>query len=271
LVSFVTVAALLGVGAYAHKANSIAKARAEQAHNAKSTISPLDQRSGKESNAPTVVTITATLTDNVTPNTTKVAPGATINYTATVNAGGVSPADDALNAFYNDVLDSNTSVVAGSVHASPIAFNDTYNWVGNTQLDTTARVLPAVTVNDIAVNATSPAVGTDTFNLVTQTNAATSLAGTVTLNANGSFVYTPPVGRPNIADGAAVTDSFTYTITNSADATLVGTGTVNIVLTGRVWYLQGGATLLRAARRQCRLQRTRAPTFFMFSPEALAP
>ena len=111
-------------------------------------------------NAPQAAAIVATLTDNVTA-ATKVAPGGTINYTATItNNGAASPADDATNLNYSDPLDANTTLVAGSVHASPIAFNDTYNWVGNTQLDTAARALPAVTANDVAVNA--PA-GTDTF------------------------------------------------------------------------------------------------------------
>jgi hypothetical protein len=247
LVSLVAVAMLLSIAASANKANRAAKAlQAQEAQAAASKLATEKNSIAPHAMAPAAPLapgITATLTDNVTPNTTKVAPGATVNYTAVISDAGVSPADDALNAFYNDVLDSNTTYVAGSVHASPIAFNDTYNWVGNTQLDTTARALPAVTANDIAVNATSPAVGTDTFTVTAIAGGATALGGVVTLaSPAGSFVYTPPVGRPNIADGGVtVTDSFTYTITNSADATLVGTGTVNIVLTGRVWYLQAGA------------------------------
>jgi len=96
-----------------------------------------------------------------------------------------------------------------------------------------------VTANDVAVNA--PA-GTDTFTVTAIGGGATALGGVVTLaSPTGSFVYTPPLGRPNIADGATVQDSFTYTITNSADPTLTSTGTVRINLTGRVWYLQAGA------------------------------
>lgn len=239
LVSFVAVAALLGVAASANKANRAAKANEERANN---SANPLGKAvADKQRQAPNVVGITASLTDNVTPNTNKVAPGATVNYTAVITStGGVG--EDALTAFYNDVLDTNTTYVASSVHASPIAFNDTYNWVGNTQLDTAARALPAVTANDIAVNATLPAPGTDTFTLTAIAGGATALGGVVTLaSPSGAFTYTPPLGRPNLADGASVTDSFTYTITNSADPSLTGTGTVNIVLTGRVWYLQAGA------------------------------
>ncbi|MGH9871508.1 MAG: beta strand repeat-containing protein, partial [Pyrinomonadaceae bacterium] len=237
LVSFVAVAALVGIAASANKANRAAKAKAEQAANAKAGINPLVQ--DKQPQAPTAAVIVATLTDNVAA-VTKVAPGGTINYTAVVtNNGAASPADDATNLNYSAPLDANTTLVAGSVHASPIAFNDTYNWVGNTFLDTAARALPAVTANDVAVNAPG---GTDTFTLTAIAGGATALGGTVNLaSPSGAFTYTPPLGRPNIADGAAVQDSFTYTITSSADPTLTSTGAVRINLTGRVWYLQAGA------------------------------
>jgi len=238
LVSLVAVAALLSLAVSANKANRVAKARAEQAANTKSAINP-NVQDGRQPLAPLAPVITATLTDNIT-LATKVAPGANINYTAVItNNGAASPADDATNLSYSDPLDANTTLVAGSVHASPIAFNDTYNWVGNTLLDTSARALPAVTANDVAVNA--PA-GTDTFTVTAIAGGATALGGTVTLaSPSGAFTYTPPLGRPNLADGASVNDTFTYTITNNADPSLTSTGTVTIALTGRVWYLQAGA------------------------------
>ncbi|HSS20394.1 MAG TPA: hypothetical protein VLL54_09995 [Pyrinomonadaceae bacterium] len=238
LVSFVAGAALLGIAANVSKANRAALAHAERTADTKSGIDPVAQ-SDKHPSAPSAAVIVATLTDNITA-ATKVAPGGTINYTAVItNNGAAAPADNATNLNYSDTLDANTTLVAGSVHASPIAFNDTYNWVGNTQLDTATRALPAVTANDVAVNA--PA-GTDTFTVTAIAGGATALGGTVTLaSPSGAFTYTPPLGRPNIGDGASVTDSFTYTITNSADPSLTATGTVTITLTGRVWYLQAGA------------------------------
>ncbi|HSS22809.1 MAG TPA: hypothetical protein VLL54_22235 [Pyrinomonadaceae bacterium] len=236
LVAFIAVAAL-GIAVSARRA-SRAKEQAAQAANFKNGIDPQVQN-GKQPNAPSAAVIGVTVTDNVTA-ATKVAPGANINYTAVVtNSGAASPADDATNLNFSDPLDANTTLVAGSVHSSPIAFNDTYNWVGNTQLDTAARALPAVTANDVAVNA--PA-GTDTFTVTAIAGGATILGGTVTLaSPSGAFTYTPPLGRPNIADGATVQDSFTYTITNNVDPSLTATGTVRINLTGRVWYLQAGA------------------------------
>jgi hypothetical protein len=237
LVSLVAVAALLGIAASANKANRTASA--EQAANAKSAISSSVQNDKQQPNAPTAAVIVATLTDNVTA-ATKIAPGGTINYTATItNNGAASPADDATNLNFSGPLDANTTLVAGSVHASPLAVNDTYNWVGNTQLDTVARALPAVTANDVAVNAPG---GTDTFTLTAIAGGATALGGVVTLaSPSGAFTYTPPLGRPNLADGASVNDTFTYTIANNVDPSLTSTGTVTIALTGRVWYLQAGA------------------------------
>jgi hypothetical protein len=221
----------------ANRSNRAAKAQAELAA-AKSAISA-SAPDDKHPNAPAAASIVATLTDNVSA-ATKVAPGGIINYTAVItNNGAASPADDALNLTYNAPLSPDTTLVPLSVHASPIAFNDTYNWVGNTQLDTVARALPAVTANDVAVNAPG---GTDTFAVTAIAGGATVLGGTVTLaSPSGAFTYTPPVGRPNLADGASVNDSFTYTLTNLADPSLTATGTVTITLTGRVWYLQAGA------------------------------
>ena len=237
LVSLVAVAALVSLAVSANKANRAAKARAEQSANTKLAINPLVQ--DKQPNAPNAAVIAATLSDN-TAAATRLTPGSTINYTATItNSGAASPADDATNLNFSAPLDANTTLVAGSVHASPIARNDTYNWVGNTQLDTAARALPAVTGNDVAVNAPG---GTDTFTVTAIAGGATSQGGTVTLlSPSGAFTYTPPLGRPNIGDGASVNDTFTYTITNSADPSLTSTGTVTITLTGRVWYLQAGA------------------------------
>ena len=132
--------------------------------------------------APPVSPVTASLTDNVTPNTTKVDKGANINYTATItNISGAQ-----INGVeFQDVPDANTTLVAGSVHASPVAFDDSYNWVGNTQLDTSARGLSSITGNDVAT--------TDAFTLNTPPTVAPA-HGAVTISANGHFVYTPAVG-----------------------------------------------------------------------------
>src|SRR5258708_36683700 len=148
--SLVAGAVLLTIAASANKAHRTAQGSDEQGANMKFAIKP-DRRSDKQPLAPNAAALAANLTDNVTA-ATKVAPGANINYTATIsNNGAVSPADDATNLSYSGTLDANTTLVPGSVHASPLAFNDTYNWVGNTLLATSPRALPAVTANDVAL------------------------------------------------------------------------------------------------------------------------
>src|SRR5436305_3842358 len=94
-----------------------------------------------------VAPVSATLTDNVTPNTTKVDKGATINYTAIITntSGGTINGVE-----FQDTPDANTTLVPGSVHASPVANDESYNWVGNTVLDTSARSLASITANDTA-------------------------------------------------------------------------------------------------------------------------
>jgi len=104
------------------------------------------------------------LDDGVTPNTTKKNPGDTINYTALISSTG---SNDATGAVYNTTLDANTTLNAGSVHASPLAFNDTFTTaVGNTLFEggitggsSAPKVTSAVKLFD------NDTIATDTFQL----------------------------------------------------------------------------------------------------------
>jgi hypothetical protein len=231
LVSFVAVAALLGIAASANKANRAAKARAAQAANAKAGINPVVQ-SDKQPLAPTAASVTATLSDNLTP-ATKVAPGAIINYTAVINNGGASsPTDDATSVQYAATLDPDTTFVPNSAHASPLAINNTYTTVGNTLLEAgvaatgNPAVVSAVKLFDNDTIATSP----DAIALASFT-ATSANGGTVSVNGDGSFTYLPPIGFTG-------SDTFTYTIRNNNDATLTDTGTVTVTVGApRVWYV----------------------------------
>jgi hypothetical protein len=106
----------------------------------------------------------------------------------------------------NGSADSNIATVAIAVSAVPVAVNDTYV----TNLGQTLTVAaPGVLSND-----TSP--GGLALTAVKVTNPAN---GTLTLNANGSFTYTPKAGFSG-------TDSFTYKANNgSVDSNVA---TVNI-------------------------------------------
>jgi hypothetical protein len=195
-------------------------------------------------------TITATLTDTFIggDGDGKADPGETIEYTAIITNSG---ADPATGVTFNDILDLNTTLVAGSVNVSPLAGDDAYQTIGNTLLEVgvTASGNPAVIVsgslfdNDIEFLA-------DTFTLKSVeadtsapfTNVATEQSGLVTVESDGNFSYTPAVGFSG-------TDNFDYVITDdgpdnvlgNADD-LTGAGRVTItVTTQRVWYVKNDA------------------------------
>jgi hypothetical protein len=177
--------------------------------------------------------VNATLDDNVPAGTYK-QNGQTIDYTVVItNSGG-----DASAVTLTDPTPNNTTFVAGSLHASPLAFTDgPYSATGNTKLyvGTTppgtepARVVagPSLLNNDTI--STSP----DTI-VLTGGTSATTQGGSVTVNTDGTFTYTPPVGFTG-------TDTFTYAIHNSADATLADTGSVSVTVTDVVWYVNAAA------------------------------
>jgi len=180
---------------------------------------------------PAVTTITATLTDNVATGT-KVLPGSTINYTVNINSTGTTAA--AAVAF-NDVLDINTTLVAGSVKASPIAVDDSYNTIGNVNIS-----LPAaqgvIQNNDLNPNVTGTLE-------VSQVNAtavpsggmatAATTHGSVTMHSDGSFDYTPTAGF------TGANDTFTYTLGNGTG--LTDTATVTIAIAGKIWFVNSAA------------------------------
>jgi uncharacterized repeat protein (TIGR01451 family) len=178
----------------------------------------------------------ATLDDNVPAGAYR-QQGDTLNYTTVITNGGGA---NATGVTLTNPAPAGTSLVTGSVHASPLAFADTYSAVGNTKLyvgttppaaDEPARVVagPGLLANDTIF--TPP----DTIGLVTTGTVATTQGGSVAINSGGTFTYTPPVGFTG-------TDSFSYSIRNSADATLADTGTVTITVSNRVWYVNNAVT-----------------------------
>src|SRR6266850_850512 len=155
--------------------------------------------------SPFATTLTATKTDNLA-QTATVNPGDTIMYTVTITNTGALNAD---NVNFTDTIDANTTLVPASVVASPIAVNDTYNTIGNVNISVPA---PGVLTNDLDPNGGSDVV-------VAPFPTTSTNGGTVSLNADGSFTYNPPVGFKG-------TDTFTYTAGNGAGKT--DTATVSI-------------------------------------------
>jgi len=131
-------------------------------------------------------------------------PGGTIDYTVTItNTGGAT----AGSVTFTNPAPTNTTDV-GSFTVSPLAFPDAYNAIKNTVLHVNA---PGVLANDKGVP--SPTA-------VAVTGAPTSGGGTITLNADGSFDYTPSADFNG-------QDSFTYTLTNG-NLTDVATAVITV-------------------------------------------
>jgi uncharacterized repeat protein (TIGR01451 family) len=161
----------------------------------------------------------------------KADPGQTITYTVTVqNTGNM----DATNVTVTDTVDPNTTIVPGSVVATPLGNNDTYNVIGNVRIQPNAA--QGVLANDRDTNSGNTGSGAG----LTATGPNTGPSnGQLTLNSDGSFSYNPNPGFNG-------TDSFTYTVTDSGGRTATATVTLNVGdgnggTTGVIWFVQAGA------------------------------
>src|SRR5579885_1772139 len=157
---------------------------------------------------PPTAIISATKTDSFSDpdGDGKAEPGQTITYDVNVANTGAS---DATGVTFGDTIDPNTTLVPGSLRVSPLAFADSYNATQDTPLSVAA---PGVLSND---------TGTPAPTAQPIAAGATTQGGTVTLNADGSFNYTPPAGF----QGA---DTFTYTATNGQTPNDPGPVTINV-------------------------------------------
>jgi Bacterial Ig domain/Cadherin-like domain len=175
---------------------------------------------------PVATTITATKTDQVIPdadNNGQAFPGETIKYTVTIQNTGSA---DATNTVYNDLIDPNTTFTPGSLKMTPLAFANNYNTQPNTTisrstsdpddlLDNDNPGIPAATIasfggGNLGGAVTGHAAGS------TVTPLPSYASGSLTVNANGSFTFTPPTGFTG-------NYTFDYRLTNSAgssDATV---------------------------------------------------
>lgn len=119
---------------------------------------------------------------------------------------------------------SRTVQIAVSSEGAAVAQPDRYQSAGNFRL-----VVPGadgVLVND----ALDPAYACE----IALASPTTALGGTVALECDGGFTYTPPLG----VGGA--TDSFSYALL--AGGVEVSTGTVSVALHEVVWYVDADAT-----------------------------
>ncbi|MDX6384139.1 MAG: large repetitive protein, partial [Blastocatellia bacterium] len=172
--------------------------------------------------APPAAAVTATLSDSfvdTAPADGMADPGSIVTYTATItNSTGA----DITGVNFTDTISPYTTLILGSIKISPRAIADSYNATQNTVLDTAASSLPTVLANDTGTPAptVSGVVGCADVTAPFTCNT-TQAGGSVTLNTNGSFTYTPPSGFTG-------TDDFTYNATNGISPDDTAKVTINV-------------------------------------------
>ncbi len=129
-------------------------------------------------------TKTAAILMDANSNGGVVNPGDSLRYTVTINNKG---ADPATGVAINDTIDANTTLIGGSVIASPIAVNDAFTSIGNVGINVPAG--NGLLANDLdANNPGSPNLSIAVVN-------AAGLQETAKVNTTtGAFTYNPPVG-----------------------------------------------------------------------------
>jgi len=157
--------------------------------------------------APLVPSITATKTDSFPDpdNDGKAAPGEAITYDVNITNNGT----DATGMNFIDTIDANTTLVGASLKVSPLAYADSFSAAKNTPLSVGT---PGVLTNDTGIP--SPTA-------VAIAGGATAQGGTVKLNTDGSFLYTPAAGFTGV-------DTFNYTITNGLTPNDTAQVTINV-------------------------------------------
>jgi trimeric autotransporter adhesin len=169
--------------------------------------------------SPSAVTIAATLSAGVITDNAPTGASSTdvLEYTSVVSNSGTT---DATGVAFTNTIDVSTTLIAGSITATPIAVDDSYTCVGNVGLATNAAA--SILANDISPTNTTK----------TATAASGSAAhGTYSINADGSFNYIPTAGYT----GA---DNFSYTLNTGSTS---ATGTVNITVSGMIWFVNASA------------------------------
>ncbi|HEX7317142.1 MAG TPA: Calx-beta domain-containing protein [Pyrinomonadaceae bacterium] len=145
--------------------------------------------------------------DSVIPNG-KAEPGQTITYTVTINNTGPDPATGVV---FTDNVDTNTSLVPGSVQTQPIATGETLTAFGNVRIST-ANGAPNLLANDCDPDDTTPPCNT---NLTASGPTTGPTNGQAVVNSDGTFSYNPNPGFTG-------SDSFTYTVRDTGPDTIPG-------------------------------------------------
>jgi VCBS repeat-containing protein len=150
--------------------------------------------------------------------------------------GSASPATRMVSFTVADSVGASSTTQASrninvaEANQPPVAINHSYNAVGNTPLGVgTAPPSPSATQTGSVLNGDSDP---DSGGSITLTGHSTPAHGTVSLNSDGTFTYTPNAGFSGV-------DTFTYTIIDQDDSNnpKSATGTVTITVGPVVWYV----------------------------------
>ncbi|MCI0680523.1 MAG: Ig-like domain-containing protein, partial [Gemmataceae bacterium] len=167
-------------------------------------------------------------------------PGETVTTTVTITNNSTNT--DATGVQFTETLDGMTlfdQPGRDDINVSPLAFDDLYNVVGNTTFSVSAASV--ILANDVEFFSHTIGANPATQTHLETTGVIDTAGGSVTLNADGSFTYTPDLGFTG-------TDSFTYTlrdvgldgVAGNADD-LTGTGTATFNVEDLVWFIDNTA------------------------------
>lgn len=155
-------------------------------------------------------------------------PNDRIRYKATIQNTGTTPAN---GVQLNAAPDANTTFVSNSFVTTPVAANDAYTCTGNVGISVPAG-------SGVKANDYDDALASATLSVITNPTS-----GSVTLNNDGSFTYTPNAGFTG-------SDQFTYGINDATP--IAGTtpanadirATVTITVSDMIWFVDntGGGT-----------------------------
>ncbi len=129
------------------------------------------------------------------------------------------------------------SVSVTCVNDAPVLTTNpvTYTTPGNTQLHVAGATRPGVAAFTDAQSVLTKANPSDIDGpgplQVVAASGASANGGSFTITTDGSFSYVPPAGFTG-------TDSFTYMVTDNGSPAATTTGTVNITVGQRVWYIR---------------------------------
>ncbi len=152
-----------------------------------------------------------TVAGNTTTADGKLSVGTDGSFTYTPQANFCGP-DSFTYTVTDGYTTSNSATVYITVYSVPVAVNDTYNDIGGGKLSIPAK--------GVLANDTNADNGTLTATLCTGPGCGPN-DGQVTLNADGSFVYTPNANFWG-------TDSFTYTASDAHATSQPATVTINV-------------------------------------------